>query len=192
MKIWIASLGVFAGSLVAAPALAGDAYVIDASHTQVLFSVERFGFNSTIGAFTDVKGTLDLDEEHPEKSTVNVQIATNSLWSGHAERERHVMGEKWLNVEKYPTITFTSTNVTLDGDKKAMVAGDLTIWGQTHSAVLEVVLNKIGTDITNKKKAAGFSAQTRIKRSDYGHTLAAPLVGDVVTIKIEALAHLKE
>ena len=175
-------------TLGAVPVLANELYDLDASHTQVFFSVERFGFNNTIGAFTDVKGTLDLDEEHPENSTVNVQIGTDSLWSGHALREKHVKGPAWLNVEKFPTMTFRSTKVVLDGEDKANVTGDLTIWGQTRPAVLQIALNKIGTDRVSKKKAAGFSAHTRIKRSEYGHKTALGFVGDDVMIKIEALA----
>ncbi len=183
---------VLASAYVTTPAMAADTYVIDASHTQVFFIVERFGFNNTIGSFTDVKGTLVLDEDNPANSSVNVKIKTNSLWSGHAEREKHVKGKFWLNVEEFPTITFTSTKVILDGEKNAKVTGDLTIWGKTQPAVLDVTLNKIGMDRATKKNAAGFSAMTKINRSDYGHTIAAPMVGDEVMIKIEALSHLQD
>ncbi len=188
----LTSAAFFASAVFTAPVLAADTYAIDASHTQVFFSVERFGFNNTIGAFTDVKGTLILDEESPANSTVSVEIATDSLWSGHAEREKHVKGPFWLNVEEFPTIIFTSTSVTLDDEKNAKVTGDLTMWGKTQPATLNVTLNKIGVDRATKKKAAGFSAKTSINRSEFGHTIAAPMVGDEVSIKIEALAHLQD
>ena len=192
MKTKLICAAVTIGALFTQPVWAGDAYVIDANHTVATFSIERAGFNKVIGAFSDVKGTLELDENNPENSSARVEIATNSVWSGYAERDGHLKSEYWLNVEKYPTITFVSTSVVLNGENKARVTGDLTIWGQTHPAVLNVTLNKIGMDSAAKKRAAGFSMQTRIKRSDYGHTLAIPVIGDEVEIKIEVLSHRKE
>lgn len=182
--------GAFMACLGVNAAAAQDgAYVIDASHSHVQFSVDRFGFNSVIGAFRDVSGSVALNEKDPAKSAVTARIVVSSLQSGDATRDEHVTGARWLDAAAYPEIRFTSTKVELVDEDEAKVTGDLTLHGVTKPATLHVKLNKFGSDPATKKKAAGFSASAEVKRSDFGLTAAQGLVGDVVTIRIEALTH---
>ena len=196
MKIFTAMLFGFA-ALTAACAPAGEAmaetrYEIDASHTHVQFSVQRFGFNDVIGAFGDVKGVIALDQDNPENSNVQVEIGVASLNSGDATRDEHLASPFWFNMEEFPTVTFKSTSVELIDDRTANVTGDLTLLGATQPITLRVVLNKIGQDPATKKEAAGFSATATLDRTAFGMETAANLIGNDVAIRIETLAHKVE
>ncbi len=173
-------------------ATAADRYEIDASHTHVQFSVQRFGFADTIGTFTGVSGVISLDKQAPENSSVEVEIDVASLVSGDASREEAVLSEFWFNAEKFTTMTFKSTAVELDGEDHAHVTGDLTLLGVSKPVTLDVKLNKIGMDPSTRGEAAGFSITGGLNRLDWGMETAANFVGTDVAIRIEALAHKTE
>lgn len=184
-------LFVFAAGLAAfaATARAADRYELDPAHTQVVFSVERFGFNDVVAFFPGARGVVTLDEENPENSAVEAEIAVAGLESGDATRNEHVRGGLWLKAEEFPTIAFRSTAVERIGETAARVTGELTVIGQTRPVTLEVALNKLGADPATKRQAAGFSATATLKRSDFGVTTAGALIGDEIDVRIEALAH---
>lgn len=173
-------------------AMAGDDYVIDPSHSVVQFSVNRFGFAAVLGQVRDFEGTVSLEEGAPDKSAVSVVLKTGSIESGDATRDEHLKGAHWFDAATYPTIEFRSTGVAAVNGNVADVAGVLKLHGVEAPVTLHVTLNKLGEDPATRKKAAGFSATARVKRSDFGMTTAAALVGDDVDIRIEALAHLRE
>lgn len=176
-------------SVAATPAFAAEvAYKIDPAHTETMFVIDRFGFNSVIGIFAQSEGTIWLDEAAPEKSRVEATVKVDSLLSAHPVRDEHLKGERWLNAAKNPTMTFKSTKVEKTGDTTAKVFGDLTIMGVTQPAVLNVKLNKIGTAPNNQKKQAGFTITGQISRKAFGSASAAGMIGDAVDIRIEALA----
>ena len=171
-----------------------QSFEIDSGHTHVSFSVDRFGFNNTLGVFPDSSGTIFLDENDVTNSSVTASVETASVWTGLAERDGHVRGEYWLNVEKHTGISFKSTEVMKVEDKDYLkIKGDLTIWGETRPVVFKAKINKVDADRTAKgKKAVGISAKTTIKRSEFGHKTAEGFVGDEVLIRIETIAHLIE
>lgn len=183
----IAAFGVAAG-----PALAADRYELDPAHTHVQFSVERFGFNDIIGYFPGVAGVVTLDRDAPENSAVEAEISVASLESGDETRNAHVTGGSWLDAAEFATIAFKSTGVETTAENAARVTGDLTVLGETRAVTLDVTLNKLGTDPATKRMAAGFSATTVLKRSEFGLTTAGALVGDDVAVRIEVLAHKSE
>lgn len=174
----------------AAPASAEPvSYAIDAAHTHTTFTIMRFGFNSVIGDFRNIKGAVVIDEDAPENSSVSVEIGVASVSSGDATRDEHLRGAFWFNAEEFPTITFVSSSVKQTSENTAIVTGDLTIHGVTRATDLNVTLNKLAQDPATKGSAAGFSATAQIKRSDFGMETALGLIGDDVSIQIEALAH---
>lgn len=179
-------------AMIAAPASAGENYTIDPTHTVVQFSVDRFGFNKVMGQAPIIDGVISLDDGAPEKSAVNVKLNLAGLTSGDATRDDHVKGPLWFNVEKFATASFVSTVVRPIGANAAEVDGVLSLHGAEAPVMLTVTLNKRGADPATKKQAAGFSATARLKRSDFGMTTALGMVGDEVTITIEALAHRSE
>ncbi len=173
----------------ASQAQAEDRYEIDAAHTHVQFSIMRFGFNDVIGTFLDVKGVITLDQDKPEMSSVEVEIAMASVESGDATRNEHLGGAFWLNVEQHPAMSFKSTAVEVTGEDAANVTGDLTLLGVTKPVVLAVTLNKIGADPATRKEAVGFSATASLNRLDFGLETAEGLIGNDIAIRIETLAH---
>lgn len=166
-------------------------YTLDASHTQVAFSISRFGFSHVLGRFEDVTGTMVIDEANPANSSVRATIQVASVDSSNDARDEHIRGERWLNAAAFPTIEFQSTAVRLTGERTAEVTGNLTLLGQSHPVTLNVTLNNIGaTPNRPNDRLAGFSATGSLTRSTWGSTNAQGpnLIGDAVSINIEALA----
>jgi polyisoprenoid-binding protein YceI len=172
-----------------AQAAAAAQYRIDAAHSHVQFSVDRFGFNAIIGEFRDFGGVITLPDGALAGGTVSATIRAASLVSGDDERDAIVKGEHWLDAARFPTIEFRSSGMTLRGAQSALVDGELTLLGVTRPVVLEASLNKRGTDPSSQREAAGFTAAALIKRSEFGLETAGALIGDVVRIRIEIIAH---
>lgn len=172
------------------PAVAADRYQIDASHTFVQYSVQRFGFNDMLGIFPGVEGVITLDQENPAASTVEVTIDTTTMDAADEERNNAVHGEFWLNTAAFPKMTFTSTSVEVTGENTANVTGDLTLMGITKSITLDVTLNKIGMEPSTRDEAVGISATANLSRLDFGIETAANFVGTDVEIRIEALGNI--
>ena len=169
-----------------------EVYQIDASHTHVQFSVDRFGFNDVIATFLEVDGTITLDQDSPENSSVSVDISAASVMSGDASRDEAIVTPFWLNVENFPTMHYQSTSIEMISDTQADITGDLTLLGVIKPVILHATLNKIGEDRAARSMAAGFSATAVLNRSDFEMNTALGMVGDEVTIRIETLAHLIE
>ncbi|MGB0670441.1 MAG: YceI family protein [Rhodospirillales bacterium] len=168
---------------------APEKYVLDASHSQILFYYKHLGFSTTYSMFSGFDGTLMLDRESPAASSVAVTFPTESLISGWDARTKHLMGEEFFNAARNPIITFNSTKVELTGDTTARMTGDLTLNGVTKPVTLDVTLNKADTHPMQGKPWVGFDAKGEIKRSDFGLGKFAPFVGDDVAlvISIEAM-----
>jgi polyisoprenoid-binding protein YceI len=184
-------LGLVAACLLSLPMAARAAeapFVIDTSHTQTTFTIDRFGFTTIIGAFGKSSGTIFLDEAAPDKSRVEAVVEIGTLWAGDATREDHIKGPRWLNAAANPTASFKSTKVTVTGKDTATVEGDLTLMGKTLPQTFEVKLNKLAVTPNNNKKTAGFTITGVISRKAFGSVGAANLIGDAVSVRIEALA----
>ncbi len=171
-----------------APALAADSYNLDPAHSNILWHASHFGFSSPSGHFGIKTGKIMLDEAKPENSSVEVTIDTTSLVTGVEKFDKHLKSADFLDSEKFPTATFKSTKVAMTGKDTADVQGDFTLHGVTKPVVLKVKLNKIGEHPMTQKKAAGFTASTVIKRSEFGIDKYVPKVSDEVRIDIEAEA----
>lgn len=176
-------------ALAATPALAAPvAYTIDPTHTQTTFEVDRFGFTTIFGAFTEAEGTIWIDEADPKASRVEATVKTASLVAGYATREEHLKGDGWLNAAAHPIITFKSTKTVPTGKDTADVTGDFTLNGVTKPVTFKVKLNKIGPAGSSAKQTAGFTITGEIVRADFGVTRAGGMIGDKVPVRIEALA----
>lgn len=165
---------------------AAVAYSLDPVHSQVAFSVDRFGLNRVIGAFNVAGGEIVLDEAHPERSSVTATIQVSSLWTNNAERDGFLRGEFWLRGDSFPTMEFRSTTVRLTGPQSAEVTGELSLAGVTAPVSFNVTLNRRGVDPASRRAAAGFSATGSLLRSQFG-VRTAPPIGDEVLFFIEAL-----
>ncbi len=169
-------------------ASAADKYVLDPTHTNITWQANHFGFSNPSGKFAKVEGTLLLDEAKPENSKVNVTVSVGSIITGLEKFDTHLKSKDFFNVDKFPNATFISDKVEVTGKDTAKVHGKLTMLGVTKPEILDVKLNKIGENPISKKKTAGFSASTTIKRSEYGMNYGIPGVSDEVKLMIESEA----
>ena len=122
-----------AGAFALSSSAASETFVIDTdrAHASITFRIKHLGFSWLTGRFDDFNGTFTFDAKKPENSTVKVEIDTKSVNTNHAERDKHLRGKDFLNVSKYPTATFESTGVDLNGDA-ATITGKLTLHGVTN------------------------------------------------------------
>ena len=191
MKMTRLAAAAAALAFLATPVLAADTYQIDTSHTYLGFEIDHLGFSTTYGRFNDVSGTIELDEENPEASSVEVKIDPASVDTGHKERDEHVRGEDLLNVAEYPQMTFKSTSIERTGEKTGKITGDLTLHGVTKPVTLDTTFTKKGTyPMTEEKiEVIGFNATTTLKRSDFGMDKWTAMIGDEIPITISFEAH---
>ncbi|MBZ0170372.1 Protein YceI [Candidatus Methylomirabilis lanthanidiphila] len=179
-------------------------WVFEPGHTAAEFCVRHMMVTYVRGHFKDVHGTLEFDPEAPAVSGVEAVIDARGLWSGEPDRDTHLRGPDFLDVERFPEITFRGRQVRLAGANEAVVVGDLTLRGVTRSVDLHVRYLgqwqtpwwKDGVD-TGPKTRAGFLATARINRHDFGVSWNSALdrggvvVGDDVTVTIDAEAILQ-
>ena len=169
---------------VAGFAAAAEKYVLDSSHSQVVFSYDHLGYSTTFGMFSGFEGEIMFDQENPANSSVTVSMPTKSMFTGWEKREAHFMSDAFFDATDDDMITFTSTSIEVTGENTAMITGDLTMNDVTKEVVLDAVLNQVGTHPQANKPWAGFDATTTLIRSDFGLGLAAPFVGDEVEVRI--------
>ena len=163
-------------------------WTLDTSHSEIGFTVRHAGISKVRGQFKEATATLDLAENVAD-SKVNATIQTASFDSGDVNRDGHVRGEDFFDVEKFPEISFVSNGLVAKGDSYEL-QGDLTIKGVTRPVALETELNGVAVDPFGNTRA-GVSAETTISRKDFGLTWNAlletggVLVSDKVAINLE-------
>lgn len=159
-------------------------YKIDPTHTATVFSWNHFGFSTPSANFTDIQGTIKVDNAKPSNSSVEVTIPLSSVNTNVAALDKEFQEEAWFNAAKYPNITFKSTKVETKDKKHFKITGNLTIKGVTKPVVLDAVLNKQGEHPMAKVPAIGFNATTSFNRSAFGIGNYVPNVGDKITVNI--------
>lgn len=154
--------------MLSATANAAD-YVIDTqgAHAFVTFKIKHLGYSWLHGRFNRFDGSFSYDTKAQAGSNILVNIDTASLDSNHAERDKHLRGKDFLNVDKYPTATFKSTNVKFTYGDTATVTGDFTLHGVTKRITFEMDKVGEGQDPWGGYRA-GFEGETSLKLADYG------------------------
>ena len=160
------------------------AYTIDPGHTATVFSWSHFGFSTPSANFSDIQGTITVDNEKPANSSVNVTIPVSSINTNVKALDEHIQKAEFFDVEKYPNITFKSTKVQALGKNKYKITGNLTIKGVTKPVVLDAVLNKQAVHPMTKLQTIGFNATTSFNRSAFNVGAYVPNVGDKITVNI--------
>lgn len=171
------------------PALAQE-WEVDPSHSNILFSVEHFGFADIKGVFRDFEADVTFDPEDLGATEASVTIDAASIDTFWEARDEHIKSGDMFDVENFPEITFVSTDVTVTGDATAELTGDLTLHGETHPVTFEAVLNKIDENpFDSEKRNAGFTITGVVDRSLFGVDYAAPMVATEipVTINVELI-----
>src|ERR1700756_3105027 len=131
---------VFVTALAMAATAAAQAvtWQIDPNHTAAQFSVRHLGVSTVRGAFTKVSGSAKYDPSDPTKDSLEATIDASSIDTRVAMRDNDLRSPNFLEVQKYPTITFVSRQSKSAGAGKLQIAGDLTIHGVTKEVVLDV------------------------------------------------------
>jgi polyisoprenoid-binding protein YceI len=151
--------------LLSSAAFAAEEYKIDPVHTTVGFAVKHMVVNTVHGGFADCSGQIIYDERDPSNSSVNVRIRSASITTENEQRDAHLKSADFLDVQKFPEITFESKSVekTADG---FMAHGVLTIHGVSKNVDLPFKIN--GPISVGKGKLMGVEAGLTINRQDYG------------------------
>ncbi|GAB3041863.1 YceI family protein [Acinetobacter apis] len=178
------ALGLSAAIASACVFAAPVSYKIDPTHTATVFSWNHFGFSTPSANFTDIQGTIHVDNQKPSNSSVDVTIPVSSVNTNVAELDKHFQEKEWFDAAKYPTITFKSTKVETKDKKHFKITGHLTVKGVTKPVVLNAVLNKQAVHPMTKAQAIGFNATTTFNRSAFGIGSYVPNVGDKITVNI--------
>lgn len=188
---FLAAVLISATLLLAGPVRA-TTYTIDAGHTSVTFRVSHL-FTKVTGRFTAFDGTITFDESMPLETKVEGTIQAASINTDNEKRDTHLKNPDFFDVEKFPTITFSTDKVTDVAKNKAKLHGTLTMHGVTRPIVLDSEFLGAGQDPWGNAKA-GFRGTTTLNRKDYGliwnQTLetGGVLVGDEIEITIDVEA----
>jgi polyisoprenoid-binding protein YceI len=185
MKKWLVAVGLAAA--LALPALADTTeWTIDPNHANAQFFVKHLGISTVQGEFTKVNGTVTVDNSDITKSTIDVTIPADSIYTRVTMRDNDLKSQHFLDVAEYPTITFKSTSVTKTGDDTYDVAGNLTIRGVTKPVTLKV--SDLSKPVDVKMMGGwrqGASATLDINRQDFGVAADPGMVGNDIHILID-------
>ena len=180
-------------SLFLSPALAlAGTWDIDPAHSTVEFSVRHMMVTTVKGQFQKVKGTVELDEKDPSKSTVEVSIETASIDTREAKRDAHLKSPDFFDAAKFPALTFKSTKIEKAGKGKFKITGDLTMHGITKAVVLAVEGPSASIKDPYGRTVRGVMATGKLDRKDWGMTWNKALdsggfvVSDEVKLDINA------
>jgi polyisoprenoid-binding protein YceI len=175
------------GLIIAAWALAApETFKFDKVHSYVGFRI-RHVVTKVEGRFRDFDGTVVLDRANPAASRVELTIPAASIDTGNENRDKDLRSPNYFDVEKYPTITFKSTKVEPKGADLYDVTGEFNLHGVTKTIHVPVKHTGFGKLMNTEK--AGFEVNLALKRSDYGMTSGAGIVGDDVEISIQVEAN---
>jgi len=178
-------------STLVTPQTSTTTWNIDPAHAVAEFKVKHMMISNVKGQFSKVTGKLTLDETDLAKSKVEVVIDATSIETREPQRNAHLKSADFLDVEKYPNLSFTSTSIKLVRDGELAVEGDLTIHGVTRKVLLTVDGPTPPMKDPWGNTRVGVSATTKINRKDYGLTWNAALetggilVGEEVAITLE-------
>lgn len=162
---------IFAGAAIGSSTLHAADYVIDhkGAHASINFKVSHLGFSWLQGRFNTFGGEYSFDEANPAASKVTVTIDTKSVDSNHAERDKHLRSDDFLDVAKYPVAKFESTAFNLNEDGSGLMTGNFTLHGVTRP--IEIAVSKIGEgEDPWGGYRTGFSGTTEFKMKDFGIT----------------------
>ncbi len=159
---------------------------IDPNHTAAQFSVRHLGISTVRGMFEKTSGTVVFDPSDPAKASIDATIDATTFNSRVQMRDNDVRSPHFLDVAKYPTITFKSTRTEVAGTGTLKITGDLTIHGVTKQVVLDVEgPSPAIKDPMMGNLRIGANATTKINRNDFGITTMPGIVGDDIQIVLD-------
>jgi len=172
-------------AMAAAASAQAATWQIDPMHSAAQFSVRHLGVSTVRGAFMKVSGSAKYDAADPSKGSLDATIDASSVDTRVEMRDNDLRSPNFLDVQKYPTITFHSKQTKAAGAGKLQITGDLTIHGVTKEVVLDVDGPSSPIKDPWGNQRIGASAATKISRKDFGVNGAPGVVGDEITITID-------
>lgn len=168
-------------------------WTIDPSHSLIEFAAKHMMITTVKGRIADVRGSLTIDEQDPERSSVEVELDAASIDTRSEQRDEHLRSADFLDAEHHPTITFRSRSIEgspmSEGDSFKVV-GDLTIRGTSREVTLDATYEGRGTDPWGAEKVS-FSATTKIDRREFGLTWNTALETGGVLVSNDIKIHLE-
>ncbi len=161
--------GMLAAAVLLPSQVMAEKYLIDTkgAHAFIQFRIQHLGYSWLSGRFNTFGGSFEYDENNPDAASVAVEIDTASIDSNHAERDKHLRGKDFLQVDKFPKAKFSSTAFKEKGEGKALLEGNLTLHGVTRPISIDVQHIGHGPDPWGGYRR-GFEGTTRIALADYG------------------------
>lgn len=168
------------------------AWVIDPAHSMIGFRAKHMMFTTVRGQFDSFQGTLNLDVQNPENSSVEGTIDVSSIDTGDNDRDNHLRSPDFFDVANHPTMTFRSTRIERTRDNEFKVYGDLTLRGTTREIAWDVEAAELGKDPWGNPRL-GFSAETKLNRKDFGlnWNVALETGGWLVSDEIKIVAEVQ-
>jgi len=167
-------------------AAATSTWQIDPAHSSAQFAVKHLAISTVRGAFTKVQGAVQFDDNDITKSSVDVTIDAGSVDTRQPDRDKDLRSDHFFDVEHYPTITFKSKKVEQVASGKLKVTGDLTIHGVTKEVILDVDGPSAAIKDPWGNQRMGVNATTKINRQDFGVKYGPGVIGDEISITIDA------
>jgi polyisoprenoid-binding protein YceI len=162
------------------------AFAADPGHTKITWSISHFGFSTYVGQFSSVAAILKLDPKAVSATSLEATVQTHSIGTFNPALDTHLKSPDFLDVAKFPAATFKATAVKQTGERTADISGDLTLHGVTKPIVIQATFNRGGANPADPTYRVGFQGKTLIKRTDFGIKTYAPVLGDDVTLQIDA------
>lgn len=148
-------------------ALEKYAFDIKGQHAFIQFKIKHLGYSWLLGSFNEFDGDFTVDREHPENSSVKVKIDMKSIDTNHADRDKHLRGVDFFDVDKFPVATFKSRSIELIDDTTAIISGHLKLKGVSKLVKLKAKHIGGGKDPWGGYRQ-GFEATTKIRLKDFG------------------------
>lgn len=164
-------------------------YALDPVHTRVLFAVSHAGFSQAMGTVSGSRGELWFDPDDWTSARLTVEVPLDRLDMGDEKWTHAVQAANLLDTKRYPVARFTSTRIETVDATHARVCGDLAIRGVARDTCMDVTFNQLKRHpLPPFRRTAGFSATATLKRSDFGIDAWKSVIGDEVSLRIEAEA----
>jgi polyisoprenoid-binding protein YceI len=180
--------GLAAGTLPWSAGAAADKLNIGGSRGSIDFGIGDSRVFRTTGSFKDWQGFLRVDENDVPKSVVQVTVNTKSIQLLDAQQTNMMKEPEFFDVDKFPEMTYRSTNVERTGESTLKVTGEITLRGITRPMLLAVSVTDRKPDAPPGARYARFRGEGSLKRSEFGMTKFIDVVGDNVDITIRAEA----
>jgi polyisoprenoid-binding protein YceI len=162
-------------------AATGDDYTIDSAHSAVVFKISHSDLNWIYGRFNQFSGEFAIDPSDPSNSSFTMTIRPDSVDTNNAKRDGHLRSPDFFNTKQFPEMKFKSTSVKpIDGGYE--VSGDFTLHGETKPVTFNLMGGK--TIAAKGGQRTGYTAEFKLKRSDFGVSKFSPMLGDDVWVNV--------